>query len=41
MGLFRSRAQANEEDTIGFAMMQNVLWRSARNIRGNRIANVA
>ena len=37
---FAAEAQANEEDTIGFAMMQNVLWRSARNIRGNRIANV-
>ncbi len=37
---FAAEAQANEEDTIGFAMMQNVLWRSARDIRGNRIANV-
>ena len=37
---FAAKAQANEEDTIGFAMMQNVLWRSARDIRGNRIANV-
>jgi hypothetical protein len=37
---FAAPAQANEADTIAFAVRQNVLWRSARASSGNRIAYV-